>query len=498
MGLYEEYKPFRNYMRRFDLPSSLVDVWRYSLYVMEDQTLPADYAIGKSALTPLKERLYPWDLDILARELVLNAGKGGNRTLKRWKDLAIAINHIRRLENVAFARSGGEQVDIMFELHRIAHRQFPWQMNMGVDHMMRAFKVFGEAGVEAVVVRELGMTAQQFLLLGLAVSGHFLKKWGMSTNQNYGVLGIPREASDAFFRRITCTLEQLKAETAKRQCYDRDWLYAWNPLEATPLVSFDSVFPDRALCPIPRYLTRRVSAGIFYDLVRSADFDNPFGNSFQAYVGEVIKATCPAPRFSVLAEEPYHVGTRKMHGVDWVLSDNTGHLFIESKTKRLTVNAKTLSDAVALDKDLVVLATAIVQHYRNIRDALDGKTKWVPDGLPVYPLVLTLEDWFIFSPWVNEMLNKHVRRLLADMCIPEQALEEMPYTIASVLEFEIASQVISQVSIFSLMSKKTAPGQRRWSLLPVINTEFKEEMRQVNWRLFADDWDRLMPNVLDG
>jgi hypothetical protein len=162
-------------------------------------------------------------------------------------------------------------------------------------------------------------------------------------------------------------------------------------------------------------------------------------------VGEVINATCLPPRFTALAEQPYYVGAQKKHGVDWILSDSTGHLFIESKTKRLTVDAKIRSDAVALDKDLAVMATAIVQHYANIPDALDGKTRWVPDGLPVYPLVLTLEDWFSFSPRVAEMLSEHVCRLLADAGIPNTVLEDMPYTIASAHEFEITSQVIAQV-----------------------------------------------------
>jgi hypothetical protein len=123
----------------------------YSLHVMEDHPLPADYAIGRNPLLsgPLKEHLYPWDLDILAKELVLNAGSGGDRSLKRWSDLVVAINHLRRLDDAAYAQSGGERVDVMFELHRIAHRQFPWQMKFGVNPMMRAFKVFGEAAVSA-------------------------------------------------------------------------------------------------------------------------------------------------------------------------------------------------------------------------------------------------------------------------------------------------------------------------------------------------------------
>ena len=248
----------------------------------------------------------------------------------------------------------------------------------------------------------------------------------------------PNKSSNAFFRRITCTLPELKAETIERQSYDRDWLYTWNPLEATPLVSFDAAFPDRVLCPIPRYLLQRASAGIFFDLVKTADFDNPFGNLFQRYIGELISAFCKPPSFSVLAEEPYYVGKKKMHGVDWILSDETGHIFIESKTKRLTVNAKTLADAVALDKDVIVMAEAIIQHYKNIRDALAGKAKWRSDRLPIYPTILTLEDWFILSPRVDEMLKNHVRKMLAAAAIQESVLDEMPYTIASSHEFELA------------------------------------------------------------
>jgi hypothetical protein len=475
---------------------SLVDVWQYSLHVMDDKPLPSNYAIGMSpqAAGVLEEHLYPWELETLVREIVLNASDHGQRSLRVWDDLAVAINHIRRLDGEAFELNPDPSNDVMFELHRIAHRQFPWQMQKGIAPMMRVLKIFGASTVETVVMRELGMTTQQFLQLGLALTGSFQRDWGMSTNQDYtAVLGISREVSKAFLERITCSLGELKIEMAKRQSYDRDWLYAWNPLEATPLVSFDPSFPDRVLCPIPRFLLRRASVGIFYDLVKSAGFDNPFGNSFQSYVGDVIKATCMPPRFRIREEEPYYIGSKKMHGVDWVLSDDTGHLFIECKTKRLTMSAKTVSDTVALEKDLIVMATAIVQHYRNIRDACAGKTTWISDGLPIYPIVLTLEDWFILSPRIDEMLNTHIARLLSDADIPQSVLMEMPFTVASAHEFEIVSQVINQVGIASLMAEKTGAERRSWSLLPVVSARFSNEMRSINWQLFADEWGQLIP-----
>lgn len=124
MDFYEDYKPFRNYMRKFSLVESLVDVWRYSLHVLNGAPLPADYAIGKPPFEPIKRNVWPWELDILAREIVLNATTKGDRSLRRWNDLAGAINHIKRLDNEAYV-AFGDQRDVLLEMHRIVHRQVP-------------------------------------------------------------------------------------------------------------------------------------------------------------------------------------------------------------------------------------------------------------------------------------------------------------------------------------------------------------------------------------
>lgn len=494
MGFYDEYKPFRNYMRRFERVGSLVDVWCLALHIMNDRALPPDYLVGKPFGVYHKDNLWPWDLDILAREIVLNASNRRDRTLRRWNDLAAAVNHIRRLDGVGYT-AAGEKADVLFELHRIAHRQFPWQVRVHVNSMMRVYKVFGRAAVDAIVMRELGMSMDQFFNLGHALTGFFQRKWGLSTNTDYSsVLNIPLDASQALFRRITVPIETLRSVTAEQQSYGPDWLYAWNPLEATPLVGIDPANPDRVICPIPYFLQRRMSAGIFYDLVKSTDFDNPYGDSFQQYVGEVLSAVCKPPRFTVLAEKPYFVGTDKHHGVDWVVSDPTGHLFIEAKTKRLTLGARIKSNDAAVEKDLVTMGTAIVQHYRNIRDALDGKTQWVPDGKPLYPLILTLEEWYIFSPRITEMLNQHVHRLLAEEGISEDVLLKMPFTVCSAHEFEVGSQIMAQVGIHEVISQKTETGSWNWSLLPFLTDRFKAEMKNVNYGLFVEDFKKLLPD----
>jgi hypothetical protein len=64
MSFYEQYKPFRNYLRQFAILPGLEDVWRYSLHIMEDQPLPPGYAVGKitATLQPMKDLVHPWEL----------------------------------------------------------------------------------------------------------------------------------------------------------------------------------------------------------------------------------------------------------------------------------------------------------------------------------------------------------------------------------------------------------------------------------------------------
>jgi hypothetical protein len=493
VSFYESYKPFRDCMRRFPLTQSLMDIWAYSNHIVDRHPLPHDFAPGRGP----EQLPYSWELETLTREIVLNGGDNEQTlSLRRWRNLARAVDHIRRLDEEA-CRQNGDTIDALFELHRIGHRQLPWQQDKGMAPIMRVLKIFGAASVEAVVLRELGMTTVQFLQLGAAVAGSFIRNVGMSTRQDYREsLGISIEASAAFFDRLSCDIEQLKTDTVSYQSYDDGWLYAWNPLERTPLIRFDREHPDRVICPIPRYLLRRTSAGLFYDLVNSTGFQNPYGESFQSYVGDILRATCGSSRFRILSEQTYRVGKRLKHGVDWILSDATGHVFVECKAKRLRVTSKTRSDKAALEKDLIVLATAVVQNYSNIRDALDGNTQWKADSLPIYPVILTLENWLIFSPWVSDLLLGHVRGLLREQGLPDTLVDEMPFAIASSADFEVASQIIAQTGIEKMMAQKTDTRSRGWMLAPSLSGKFEDEMRNINWRLFSDDWEKLVPDAI--
>jgi hypothetical protein len=152
---------------------------------------------------------------------------------------------------------------------------------------------------------------------------------------------------------------------------------------------------------------------LYYTLNEVVGFPRAFGASFESYVGEVPRARVTGPDRTVLREEEYRVGRDRKHTVDWIVQQgNAAALFIECKTKRLTWASKAeLADLTALQADLDVLATAVVQVYKTIGDYRAGHYPQLPfvQVRVIFPLVVTLEDWYFFGNEMPARLNALVR-----------------------------------------------------------------------------------------
>lgn len=498
MDIFEDYKPLRNYMREFAAVPSLVHVWRFAEHLAHNGPLPVDPAprdhLGR--VINIRKEVFGWELEIVARELILNAGAEGDRTIGNWSDAAGAINRIRRLEEEV-AKRYVDSANVLRELVRIAHRQFPWQAPPSQASLYRYQRIFGDRRLASVAQRVLGVTAKQFYLMGLAASGHFLSRPGIQTSMDFGVLGINRDSSAAFFDRIAASTDVLRERFRTEQSYDDGWQYTFNPLRATPLIRFDPGEPDRAICPLPVFLLHRVSDGVYYDLCREPDFDNAFGAAFQDYVGDVLSRAFDEERFSVYSQREYRVGKNRKDGVDWIVSDATANLFVECKTKRLPLAAKFSTTSNVLEGELSTLAGFIVQTYKNIADAQALHTAWVPDGKPIFPLVITLEPWWLFSRELHGYLENEVRQKLSLAGLQESLVEKMPYSIASIEEFEAAAQIMNEVSIKSYLESKTDADHREWAMTGFSPSAFRDEMNRIRPSLFEAEWDAMLEEIAD-
>jgi len=250
-------------------------------------------------------------------------------------------------------------------------------------------------------------------------------------------------------------------------------------------------------CPASFLIIRAITQGIYYRIYNVKNFDNSFGTGFEKYIGLVIERSISSELFHLEKPKQYMVDGSPHHGADWILSDKTANLFIECKTKRLNLNAKTELSGNALKGQLTKLSDAVIQLYKNISEALLGITNWINNDLPIYPLVITLEDWYLISLSSSNLLNELVLEGLSREGLDVEIIKDMPFSIMSASEAESIFQVIGNVSIDSFFQHKKTDKYSRYLLKPLAIELFGVEMRKINPCIFRSEFSSLMENRIE-
>jgi hypothetical protein len=493
MKIYDLYKPFRNELRKMDLQTALENIWRY-------QKLADLSALIKlpTGINGLVFEFYVWELHTLCREVLLHAS-GGENTISTPLGLIKMINHIRRINEGISKRTVNSGTDALNALHALAHQQARWQNSRDEARLFRAYHIYSDHELAPIFKQATGLSVRDVFLLAIAMAGSGTRQAGTNASQDYSEFGISQDARDKFFSMTGTTLTNIRQRLEELLRDDDGWEFTWNALEATPLVNVDNNKTPMFWCPLPQLLLRRITEGLFYDLVQGAKtlkikFGNGYGHAFERYVGRVIGEVLDAGKFSITSEQPYTAKKAVKHGVDWIVSDSTGNLFIECKARRMKQDAKETSDGESLDKSLDELAEAVVQLYANIHDATKGISNWVPNGLPVYPIVVTYEDWYLFTPQVVEKLNEYVRSRLEKKELPKELVETMPFFVTSINEFEMAAQDIAYLSIQRFCAAGITKEYRHFQLSTLAATEFSADVKPHR-RLLENSWAEIFPEM---
>ena len=483
------YKPLRNLLREYNLQASLEDLWFY--FQMYEGTFPMAWIWDGRRRVPIKERIFKWELAALSRELVLHASPAGTLRLSPVQGLVRLTNMLKRVDN-DMTKDYMSPESAYNSLSATGQFQFVWQRYREFNALMRYYKVFSAPEVEALLTKQTGVTTREWFLVGFAIAGHLRAHFGISSQQDYSSVGVELTRSQTVFRKLSQPLPALQDQMKQAARYDETWMYTWNPLAAKPLVSLNPGAPHLLHCPVPAFVLSRVSQGLYYEISAAEGFNNPFGESFQAYIGEVLEATFPSPRFELLEEREYKVGRATKHGADWILTDDQANLFLECKAKRMTQEAKSAVDPAVIGQQVDFLAKAVVQLYKNIADALAGHTHWQPNNLPVYPVVVTLEDWYLFG-LSADLLVERVETKMAEAGLDLDWLRTMPYSVASCQDFEDVSPTIAEVGIGTFFAARS-PEHRTWMLQAFARDLFPEVYRRTVHRdLFGDEWVNIVP-----
>lgn len=139
----------------------------------------------------------------------------------------------------------------------------------------------------------------------------------------------------------------------------------------------------------------------------------------------------------------------------------------------------------------------VVQVYETIRDYREGRYPHLPYAvaLKVYPVIVTLEDWFLFGHDLPDRLDLAVRAAMLTAELPIEWLELMPYSIMSVHELDRAAGVINTVGIEDVLSGKlNDPERRQWAFGAYCSDCYREHLGQLD-HLFHDEFDAMFADI---
>lgn len=485
MAIEALYRDIRAQTRRLGRRDSLAVIWAYSLCLqVNDFEIPQEIEVAQQFrdANPKQAFLAEWTLEHLVREVIRYADEEprNGTTLRRWATLASLANTLRALEGEIYRDLVGGP-NIHLELMRIMHRQFVWQQQrFDWRWLIRYYKIFSTPAIVAHSEAATGLTVDQVFLVGFGYLGHFFQQPRWRKRVTVEIPGLTAEHLERFLA-FTCLSRPALAERLRMEhALDESFAYRYSSLREYPIVEFSHGGVDEIACPIPTLLFWRITTGLYYSLKDQRGFPTAFGSSFQAYVGEVLQQRITAPGMQILAEVEYHVGVNRKDSIDWIIQEgNDAALFIECKTMRLTWASKAgMSNLTALAQDIRKLAGAVIQSYKAIRDYRAGLYPHLAfdETRHITPVVLTLEDWYCHGQYLPDLLDQAVRTAMENAGLATAWLDDMPYSVISIDEFETAAGVTSAAGINAFWRGKLLDAvKRRWPYGSYCTADFADE-----------------------
>lgn len=505
MVINDLYRRIRSAVRELGCRDSLEVVWAYSRFLQRDGfKIPNNIQVHQQFINAQfpQSLIAEFSLELIAREVIRYADIEPRRgcTLRKWGTLAEIVNLLKDLEQEIYLEFQNEE-QIHLELMRIAHRQFLWQQHpMNWRSTIRYYKLFNTPEIAGFTQQATGLSLDEIYIVGMLYLGHFSKMPRVHRNLDIQIPKIKQEHLNRFLDFTSLTRNGLGSQLRSEHILDEGFVYRYSSLREFPLVRMSYLGQEEVICPIPTLLFWRITTGLYYTLTDINSFTTEFGRSFQRYVGEVLRARITSPNRAVLEEQEYQIGKHRKDTVDWIVQQGEeAALFIECKIKRLTWASKAgLCDLTALQNDLEKLADAVVQVYKTIVDYQNGCYPQMPfiEARQVFPVIVTLEDWYFFGKEMPERLDALVKSKMEMVGLPDEWLSEMPYCILSIDELESVSGALNTIDIVTLILEKVRDAKySQWSFSSYCKERFSKELPKLP-PLFRDDYDALFAGLI--
>jgi hypothetical protein len=503
--VFDLHKPVRNALRKVGLADSLPVLWEYAENYANGRRISNVRSVISifTGTDHMRKTTYfaPWEIELITREVLINGNSSPvTPSPKSFADadyLARTVNKLKALENEIYGLYS-DQANVLIELHRIAHRQFPWTSYRPNQILFaRYHKLYRHPLLEPLFEDKFDLTLKELFTAGIALLGIYISYSSIKRPMSVEIEGLNQATIDKFLEHFSLPAEEMKEQLIGAQQYSANYAYTYNPMRAHPIIEMEIGGIQHYFCPLSVLLVWAMTTGIYYRLVGTEDFAKGFGDSFQAYVGEVLEVTNASGR-TVIPEQEYGAKGKMKRTSDWVLDDGKCALFIECKTKRLRQEAKeNILSPDELNSNLDDLVSAVVQSYKTIEEYKAGMYPGLPYDTrrQIYPVVVTLEEWYYMGDPATNYVSSKVADELVRLGIGSDALKSSPFTICSIHEFEMLCQTLETTSIAEVMTKWKGPEHLAWSFGPFLSNNYPRTKDNTRC-LFPEDFDDMFPESI--
>ncbi len=367
-----------------------------------------------------KYAIHRWELEFLVGFLLSTPKLKSNgqryRILKcdNFQTVRSLVNNIRAMED-AEARIYLRNMSIFNEMHRISHRQFPWQRGyFNLPQFYRFAYIYGHGMCSEYFKDAYGVTINSVSLVGLTLHELFQDNPYVDAKCSMQELGISQMEFSAVLDLICAPIIFAKraladhTESAKKRYGNFNLAYRPSIIRRFPIIrSFDNL---RLMSPLPELIIQRITSGLYYDLLGGGgDIRNEAAFRFERYCLEFIRATMPA--FEIRGSYKYLYKTRAVDSVDIIVKYSAGVLLaIECKARKLTVGAQYSDNP--LDKaggEYDEIIKAVCQLWKYFAHLRLVNSDYYNSSRENIGMVLTMDSWLSMSHELRENVIAEAR-----------------------------------------------------------------------------------------
>ncbi|MEO5499393.1 MAG: hypothetical protein ABIR46_02755 [Candidatus Saccharimonadales bacterium] len=480
--VYDAYRPLRNYLKKLDLVNSLGAIkWYINYFQLKDKPQqPSDMEIHPSFWKDGFTMLLPWQMAVLAREVIINSPVYGSRDdMRQWKHLAGSVNKLKEIDEY-IAQNYINQGNIMHYFSKVmSHQQFVWQENRpNYQTMTRYYHIYQHPQIRPIFEKFFGLEVESFFIFSILTQGNYMKYLGLLYPPKIYLskLKVTVEDYDKFMKHYSLPLDELRKRLvdASERKVDEHFFYYFDSLRRYPVILTEQDGKPSHVCPVPTYLYWRTTDGVYYELVNEKGFDQAIGESFKTYIGEVLNEQSYSRQLEILDADT-HI-KKSLPKPDWLFVDSSAVAFIECKAKRMTMGAKNeLNYSPVTGGQLEKMAESVLQCYKAVADAQVRSYSKLSAVSGFYPIIVTLESWFMFGD-IAEKLDKIVLSKAETEGVDIGLITKYPHLVLSSREFEDLVAVLRTKTLDEVLKPFFSDSKYdRWALSTYLNQEFKKE-----------------------